>query len=90
MSGVDVLSVTAVLETTDALLHQLQMDPEVKAMHIARFAEVRAALLAVVEEARDVIAHGYEYRENIGHAFAVSAAYTDSLRAALDRVGGAK
>ena len=46
MSAVDVL---AVMDTVDACLHSLRMDSEVKAQHIARFTEARAAVAELIE-----------------------------------------
>ena len=39
----------AVLDTADALLHSLKMDPDTKAIHIERFSRARTAVAAMAE-----------------------------------------
>lgn len=45
------VNVLAVLETTDACLHNMQADADAKALHIARLSEARAAVAELIEAA---------------------------------------
>ena len=80
----------AVLDTVDACLHQLKMDPDVKAMHIARFTEARAAIAELIKAAECAANFDGLHTKNI-RAMPFADDAMKALRAALANVsGGAK
>lgn len=80
------VDVLAVMDTIDVCLHQLQMDPNTKAMHIARFTAARHAVADLIRAAnRASIA---SYRGDESRPGTIRNADLDALRAAAVRAQG--